>query len=153
MTNIFNCQIKTLAYPKAVFALCVALVADNVLSVVLAALRSVHGLEKTEQEVSSYYLADKICGTYRRMTIAIALQEWQVFNQINLINLTKTLKHLATKVNLAVFLSHPRSTKKTKKWVKKTHPTKKPHVSTAKILSQNKTRKKTPRKGRSQVLI
>lgn len=138
LTDIFNCEIKTLGYPKAaLFAFCVALVSYNVLSVVLAALRSVHGIEKIEQEVSSYYLADEIRGTYRGMMIAIAPPEWQVFNQINLINLTQILKHLATKVNLAVFLSHPRSTKKTKKWVKKTRPTKKPHVSTAKILSQN----------------
>ena len=107
-------------------------------------MRSVHGIEKVEQEVSSYYLADEIRGTYRGMMIAISPQEWQVFNQINLINLTKILKHLATKVNLAIFLSHPRSTKKTKKWVKKTRPTKKPHISTAKILSQNKTQKLTP---------
>ena len=113
MTDIFNCEIKTLAYPKAaLFAFCVALVSYNILSVVLAALRSVHGIEryaranafalcavrclqKIEQEVSSYYLADEIRGTYRGMMIAIAPQEWQVFNQINLINLTKILKHLA----------------------------------------------------------
>ena len=142
LTDIFNCEIKTLAYPKAaLFAFCVALVSYNILSVVLAALRSVHGIEKIEQEVSSYYLADEIRGTYRGMMIAIPQQEWQVFNQMNLIDLTKILKNLATLVNLAVFLSHPRSTKKTKKWVMKNRPTKKPHVSTAKILSQNKTQK------------
>ena len=145
LTGIFNCEIKTLAYPKAaLFAFCVALVSYNVLSVVLAALRSVHGIAKIEQEVSSYYLADEIRGTYRGMMIAIPHQEWQVFHQINLIDLTKILQDLATKVNLAVFLSHPRSTKKTKKWVKKIRPTKKPHVSTAKILSQNKSQKQTP---------
>ena len=140
MTEIFNCEIKTLGYPKAaLFAFCVALVSYNILAVVLAALRSVHGIEKIEQEVSSYYLADEIRGTYRGMMIAISPPEWQVFNQINLIDLSKILQDLATKVNLAVFLSHPRSTKKTKKWVKKTRPTKKPHVSTVKILSQNQT--------------
>ena len=145
LTEIFNCEIKTLAYPKAaLFAFCVALVSYNILSVVLAALRSVHGLEKIEQEISSYYLADEIRGTYRGMMIAIPPQEWEVFNQMNLIDLTKVLQDLATLVNLAVFLSHPRSTKKTKKWVKKTRPTNKPHVSTAKILSQNKTQKQTP---------
>jgi hypothetical protein len=31
-----------------------------------------------------------------------------------------------------------------KNWVKKTRPTKKPHVSTAKILSQNQLQKQTP---------
>jgi IS4 transposase len=145
LTEVFNCEIKTLGYPKAaLFAFCVALVSYNILSVVLAALRSVHGIEKVEQKVSSYYLIDEIRGTYRGMMIAIPPQEWQVFNQMNLIDLTKVLINLATQVNLAVFLSHPRSTKKTKKWVKKTRPTKKPHISTAKILSQNKTQKQTP---------
>ena len=104
----------------------------------------VHGIEKIEQEVSSYYLADEIRGTYRGMMIAIPAQEWQVFNQMNLIELTNVLQDLAALVNLAVFLSHPRSTKKTKKWVKKTRPTKKPHVSTAKIIFQNQTLKQTP---------
>ena len=71
MTDIFNCEIKTLSYPQAaLFAFCVALVSYNILSVVLAALRSVHGMEKIEQEVSSYYLADEIRGTYRGMMIA-----------------------------------------------------------------------------------
>ena len=140
LSDLFNCEIKTLGYPQAaLFAFCVALVSYNILGVVLAALRSVHGLEKIEQEVSSYYLADEIRATYRGMMIAIPHQDWEVFNQMNLIDLTRILKDLATKVNLAVFLSHPRSTKKTKKWVKKTRPTKKPPVSTAKILSQNKT--------------
>ncbi len=106
--------------------------------------RSTWGVTKIEQEVSSYYLAYEIRGTYRGMMIAIPPKEWQVFNQMNLIDLTKVLQDLATLVNLAVFLSHPRSTKKTKNWVKKTRPTKKPHVSTAKILSQNKTQKQTP---------
>ena len=140
LTEIFNCEIKALGYPKAaLFAFCVALVSYNILAVVLAALRSVYGIEKIEQEVSSYYLADEIRGTYRGMMIAIPPPEWQVFHQINLIDLSRILQDLATKVNLAVFLSHPRSTKKTKKWVKKTRPTNKPHVSTAKILSQNQT--------------
>lgn len=145
LTDIFNCEIKTLGYPRAaLFAFCVALVSYNILSVVLAALTSIHGPEKIEQEVSSYYLVDEIRGTYRGMMIAIPPQEWQVFQQMNLIDLAKILQDLATRVNLAVFLSHPRSTKKTKKWVKKTRPTKKPHVSTAKILSQNQLQKQTP---------
>ncbi|MEM8673016.1 MAG: transposase [Cyanobacteria bacterium P01_G01_bin.67] len=145
LTDIFNCETKTFGYPKAaLFAFCVALVSYNILSVVFAALRSVFGIVKIEQEVSSYYLADEIRGTYRGMMIAIPSQEWQIFNQMSLIDLTQVLQDLAKKVNLAVFLSHPRSTKKTKKWVKKTRPTKTPHVSTAKILSQNKTQKQTP---------
>ena len=55
-----------------------ALVSYNVLSVVKAALRSVHGVEAVE-EVSGYYLADEIAGTHRGMMIAIPADEWVVF--------------------------------------------------------------------------
>ena len=137
LTEIFNCEIKTLGYPKAaVFAFCVALVSYNILSVVLAALRSIHGIKKIEQEVSSYYLADEIRGTYRGMMIAIPPSEWKVFAKMNLIELTNILRDLAARVNLVVFASHPRAPKKTRRVLKRTRPSKRPHVSTAKILSQ-----------------
>ena len=145
LTVNFNCEIKTLGYPKAaLFAFCVALVSYNILSVVLAALRSIHGSEKIQQEVSSYYLADEIRGTYRGMMIAIAPQEWSVFQQMTLVELTNVLRHLATQVNLATFLRHPRAPKKTRRRLKRTRPVKQPHVSTAKLLLQNKTSKLTP---------
>ena len=145
LTEVFNCQIKTLGYPKAaLFAFCVAIVSYNVLSVVLAALRSLHGIKKIEQEVSSYYLADEIRGTYRGMMIAIPPNEWEIFGQMNLMELTNILQDLATRVNLAVFLSHPRGPKKTRRKFKRIRPSKNPHVSTAKILSKIKTEKLTP---------
>lgn len=145
LTEIFNCEIKALGYPKAaLFAFCVALVSYNILSVVLAALRSLHGIKKIEQEVSSYYLADEICGTYRGMMIAIPPQEWEIFGQMNFIELTNILQYLATHVDLAVFMSHPRRPKKTRRKFKRTRPSKRPHVSTAKILSKIKTEKQTP---------
>jgi len=145
LTEIFNCEIKALGYPKAaLFAFCVALVSYNILSVVLAALRSLHGIEKIEQEVSSYYLADEIRGTYRGMMIAIPTQEWKIFGQMNLIELTNLLQNLATHVNLAIFMSHPRGAKKTRRKFQRIRPSKRPHVSTAKILSQNKSQNQTP---------
>jgi hypothetical protein len=145
LTEIFNCEIKTLGYPKAaLFAFCVALVSYNILSVVLATPRSLHGIRKIEQEVSSYYLADEIKGTYRGMTIAISPKEWEVFGSMNLIELTHILRDLATHVNLAVFMSHPRAPKKTRRKFPRTRPSKRPHVSTTKILSKIKTQKQTP---------
>jgi len=46
---------NTLGYPKAaLFGFCLALVAYNLLAVVLAALRSVHGEETVKEEVSLY---------------------------------------------------------------------------------------------------
>ncbi len=87
---------------------------------------------------------DEIRGTYRGMMIAIPPKEWKIFEHMNLIELTNVLQKLATLVNLNVFLSHLRSIKKTRRLLKRTRPTKKPHVSTAQILSQNKTQKQTP---------
>jgi len=54
----FHSEINTLDYPKAaLFGFCLALVAYNLLAVVLAALRGVHGQERVDEEVSLYYLS------------------------------------------------------------------------------------------------
>src|SRR3954466_7877786 len=72
-------EVNTLGYPKAaLLAFCLALVSYNVLGVVKAALRSVHGAEAAEA-VSGYYLADEIAGTHRGMMIAIPEDEWAGF--------------------------------------------------------------------------
>ncbi len=137
LTQTLGCEIKTLGYPKAaLFAFCVALVAYNVLSVVKAALRSVYSTAVIEEEVSSYYLADEIQGTYRGMMIAIAPQEWRCFEQFNFIQLATVLKDLASFVQLKAFRRHPRGPKKPQP--KRTRPKNKPHVSTAKLLAQTK---------------
>jgi hypothetical protein len=47
--------------------------------VVFAALRSVHGAEKINQEVSGYYIANEIAETYRGVMIAIPESQWWVF--------------------------------------------------------------------------
>ena len=58
ITDTFNCELNTLAYPKAaLFVFCVAIVAFNLLSTVKAALKSVHGVGKVEAGLSDYYLA------------------------------------------------------------------------------------------------
>ena len=65
-------EINSLGYPKAaLFGFCVALVAYNVLAVVKAALRSVHGEQKIANEVSGYYLAGHLGRTYEGMMIAV----------------------------------------------------------------------------------
>lgn len=137
LTETLNCEINTLGYPRAaLFAFCIALVSYNVLSVVKAALRSVHGNEKIETEISGYYLADEIQGTYRGMMIAIPPQEWLFFKDMTIIQLSEVLKYLASHVKLSAFRRHPRGPKKPVP--KRTRPKNKPHVSTAKLLAQTK---------------
>ena len=89
-----------------------AVVAYNVLAVVKAALRAVHGEKKIDSEVSGYYLAHEIAGTYRGMLIAIPPQEWSVFRRIPLEELVAVLQFLAQWVKLAAFRKHPRGPKK-----------------------------------------
>jgi IS4 transposase len=54
LTEALNCEINTLADPKAaLFGFCVALVAYNLLAVVRAALRSEHGHVEVEAKASN----------------------------------------------------------------------------------------------------
>lgn len=128
-------EINSLGYPKAaLFGFCVALVAYNVLAVVKAALRSVHGEAKIANEVSGYYLAGHLGRTYDGMMIAIPEPEWQIFQSMSLETFTHTLEQLANKVNLAKFKKHKRGPKKPQ--AKRHHDPKQPHVSTARLIKK-----------------
>jgi hypothetical protein len=126
-------EINSLGYPKAaLFGFCVALVAYNVLAVVKAALRSVHGEEKIANEVSGYYLAGHPGRTYDGMMIAVPEEEWHIFQSMSTATFVHTLQQLANKVNLAKFKKHKRGPKKPR--AKPSHDPQQPHVSTAKLL-------------------
>src|SRR5215475_817960 len=104
----FHSEINTLGYPKAaLFGFCLALVAYNVLAVVLAALRGVHGQEKIDQEVSLYYVANEIATTSTGMMIAIPESEWGVFSTMRTPELAETLMALAQHVHLDAFRKSP----------------------------------------------
>jgi len=138
-----NAEITTLGYPKAaLFGFCLALVAYNILAVVKAALRAVHGTEKIDQEVSGYYLANEIANTYRGMRIALPPEQWEVFRHASVPQLATWLVQMARSVNLAVYRKHPRKPKKAPATRRKNKAP--PHVSTARLLAQRKTTKRTP---------
>jgi IS4 transposase len=126
-------EIETLGYPKAaLFAFCVALVSYNILSVVKAALRSAHGAKVVTEEVSGYYLADEVAGTYRGMMIAIPEDEWTVFHDLSPVALGHILRELAGNVRLSEFRKQPRGPKKPRP--KRRIVGQQNHVSTAKLL-------------------
>jgi hypothetical protein len=135
LTVALKCEIHTLAYPKAaLFGFCVALLAFNVLSVVKAALRAVHGVQTIEDTLSGYYLAEEIAGTYRGMMIAIPEEQWEVFGTLTTAQVVKVLKELARKVDLARLTKHPRGPKKPKPQRKRSRRV--THVATARILAK-----------------
>ena len=137
LTDYLESEINTLGYPRAaLFGFCVALISYMVLSVIKAALASVHGIETVDNEVSGYYVADEISGTYRGMMIALPEEEWTDFRQMTVHDFTALLKDLARKVKLSTLQKHHRGPKKP---IPKRKANKKsPHVSTAKILAKRK---------------
>jgi hypothetical protein len=138
----FHSEINTLGYPKAaLFGFCLALVAYNMLAVVMAALRSVHG-ETIDQELSLYYVANDIAQTYHGMMIAIPEDEWRVFSRMRLTEMIATLRALAQKVRLKAYRKSPRGAKKPRS--KRQGTPKASHVSTAKLLREQKVNAATP---------
>ena len=139
----FHSEINTLAYPKAaLFGFCLALVAYNLLAVVLAALRGVHSEETVDEEVSLYYIANEITTTYHGMMIAIPEPEWEVFYDMSPAELAAILLELAQNVRLQAIRKSPRRPKKPRAQGKK--PARKGHVSTAKLLMNRKANSATP---------
>ena len=58
ITTTLACEINTLGYPKAaLFTFYLALLAYNAVSLIKAALRSAHGRQQVNEEVSNYYLS------------------------------------------------------------------------------------------------
>jgi len=135
LTTTLECEIDTLAYPKAaLFAFCVAVVAYNVMSLVKGALRAVHGVDKIEADLSSYYVAEEVAGTYRGMMIAIPEEHWLIFGKMSVQKLATVMKKLAQHVKLDAFRKHPRGPKKPP--TKRHYDKRQPHVSTARVLAR-----------------
>ena len=133
----FNSEINTLGYPPAaLFGFCVALISYMIVSVIKAALSSIHGTKIIAEQVSGYYLADEISGTYRGMMIAIEDEQWEIFRELTQTELIRVLRKLAKKVKLSSFRKHPRGSKKPV--AKRKRDTKTPHVSTAKLIASRK---------------
>jgi hypothetical protein len=127
----FHSVMNPLGYPKAALCgFCLSLVASNVLAVVLAALRSVHGEDIVDQEVSLYYIANEIATTYHGMMIAIPEPEWDLFSAMSLTELAAIFQALAQRVNLRAFRQSPRGPKKPRP--ERSGTPKSGHVSTAK---------------------
>jgi Transposase DDE domain len=139
----FHSEINTLGYPKAaLFGFCLALVAYNMLAVVMAALRSVHGAETIAQDFSLYYAANDIAQTYHGMMIAIPEDEWRVFSRMRPAEMVATLRMLAQQVRLKAYRKSPRGPKKPLSRREGTIKTS--HVSTAKLLRNLPVKVATP---------
>lgn len=137
LTETLKCEHPRRGYPKAaLFAFCVTLVAYNVLAVIKAALRVVHGTDKVQTEVSVHHVTTEIQETYRGMMISIRPPEWAVFRSMNATELAAVLRELAGRVELSKYHKAPTKPKKPKK--PRQSGANRPHVSTAKLLAQRR---------------
>ena len=135
LTTTLACEINTLGYPKAaLFTFCLALLAYNAVSLIKAALRSAHGRQKINDEVSSDYLALEIGRAYDGMMIAIPTPHWALFRELSPQEFAHMLRDLASSVQLSRYQKHPRGPKKTPP--ERTAYQSGKHVSTAKLLAQ-----------------
>jgi hypothetical protein len=136
MALALEAEIDTLCYPRAaLLAFCLGLVASNVFATLKAALRAAHGQAEAE-EVSGYYVADELAGTYRGMMIAVPPEEWEVFRELGSTEFASLLRAWASRVRLQSIRRQRRGPKKPP--VKRAYDTKKPHVSTARVLEERK---------------
>ena len=80
LESYLHSEINALGYPRAaLFGFCVSLVAYNILAVLKAALRSVHGEKTITDNVSGYYIATELERTHEGMNVALPASEWTVF--------------------------------------------------------------------------
>jgi hypothetical protein len=142
LTEALTCENPGLNYPKAaLFGFCMALLAYNILSLVKAALRVVHGGQVIEQVVSLYYVVSSVSRDYSGMMIAIPEEQWVAFRTLTVDELAAVLRQLAEQVNLARYAKHPRGPKKPTP--KRHYDPEHPHVSTAKVLEQRRKQKRS----------
>ena len=108
MTEVLRCEINTLAYPRAaLLGFCVALVGFNILAAVRSALRSEHGTEAVDKEVSSYHVMCEVRETHRGMIIALPPESWARFRGLALAEFVELLREVASQANLTKYpLSH-----------------------------------------------
>jgi hypothetical protein len=136
LTLSLSGEINTLCYPPAaLLAYAIALVTYNLLAVVKGAMAVVHGTEKIDQQVSTYYLAGEVSSTWQGLQIAIPDEQWRRrYADLAPGELAAKLVDIARHTHLRHYQKHPRGPKK------KQPPRRgeEPHISTARLLAQRK---------------
>jgi hypothetical protein len=133
LTTTLDCEINTLCYPRAaLFVFCVAVLAYNLQSAIKGVMRSVHGADKVETDLSRYFVSDEIGQVYRGMMVALPPEEWAVFRHMSFKEYIAFLKRLARHVDFERYPKAHRGPKKAKP--DRHYDPNQPHVSVAKLL-------------------
>jgi hypothetical protein len=149
LTMTLNCELNTLGYPRAaLFGFCTAVVAYNLLAVIKAALRAVHGHQKVEEEVSGYYIAQEWSVVYAGMMVALPPSDWARFGVLSACEMAEYLRSWSGRVNLKKLRKAPprEPTKQKPPRIRDG----KVHISTARLLDQAKQAKRNSRTNRNR---
>jgi hypothetical protein len=136
LTTTLRCEVKGLGNPRAaLFAFAVALLSANLLAAIRAALRSAHG-QDVENKVSTYALVDDLQGTYRGTELVAPFVEWKFFAVMSFLEFIDMLLCCAKNVNIGRYPKAP--TRKRTHKPRECTPNDPPHVSTYKLLREQK---------------
>jgi hypothetical protein len=109
--TVLRGEVAGLGYPRAaLFAMGMALVAANALSVVKQALRVTHGAEDFEK-LSGYYMADEVAGNYRAVDVLVAEAEWSALTNESAEGFWEWSRAVASRVRIRALHKHPRGPK------------------------------------------
>ena len=137
LTMTLNCEINTLCYPRAaLFVFCVAVMAYNLQSAIKGVMRSVHGTEKVENDLSRYFMSNEIGQVYRGMMVALPPDEWAIVRYMSFTQYVAFLKRLAQNVDFERYPKAHRGPKKARP--KRHYDPDHPHVSVASLLLARK---------------
>lgn len=133
----YHSEINTLAYPRAaLFGFCLAVVAYNICSVMLAALDSAHQ-KPVSETVSTYYISHNLAATFFALLQLCEDRDWQFLDSYSAAQFAQWLREVASHVKLATLKKHPRGPKKPR--TKPPYDPKNPHVSTYRLLQGRAT--------------
>lgn len=133
-----NAELTPLGYPRAaLLGFSVGLCAYNVMSVVLGALRAVHGDAVVSEEVSGYYIAEQARADGGGLDVLLSAQDWAAVRAMEIALVAKELLQIARRISL-------RAVQKAKRGAKKPTPPRtkfknQPHVSTKKLLDAKRS--------------
>lgn len=138
LTTTLRCEVEGLGNPRAaLFAFAVAILSANLLAAIRAALRAAHG-EDVEERLSTYAMVDDLQGTFRVVEYVSPSVEWNIFATMSLLEFIKVLLRCAKNVDLGRYPKAP--TRKRERKPKTGTPEDPPHVSTYKILRDQRER-------------
>ena len=131
-------EIKPLGYPRAaLLGFCVGLCAYNVMSVVLGALRAVHGDEVVSQDISGYHMVEQARADGGGLDALLTVDDWRAVRERDVALIAAELIKLARLIPL-------RTLKKSRRGPKKPVPPRtkfsdRPHVSTKRLLDEKRS--------------